>query len=46
MIYRALKLGPDSSEKGEVIAQNDNIFCQFKSKLAITHAIAIKWKEK
>ena len=26
--------------------QNYDIFCQFRSKLAITHTIAIKWKEK
>ena len=26
--------------------QNYGIFCQFTSKLAITHTIAIKWKEK
>ena len=26
--------------------QNYGIFCQFRSKLAITHTIAIKWKEK
>ena len=25
--------------------QNYGIFCQFRSKLAITHTIAIKWKE-
>ena len=31
---------------GEVIAQNYGTFCQFRSKLAITHTIAIKWKEK
>ena len=31
---------------GEVIAQNYVVFCQFRSKLAITHTIAIKWKEK
>ena len=31
---------------GEVIAQIYAIFCQFTSKLAITHTIAIKWKEK
>ena len=30
----------------QVIAQNYDIFCQFRSKLAITHSIAIKWKEK
>ena len=29
----------------EVIAQNYGIFCQFRSKLANTHTIAIKWKE-
>ena len=28
------------------IAQNYGIFCQFRSKVAITHTIAIKWKEK
>ena len=33
--------------EGEVIVQNYDVCCQFKSKLAITHiAIAIKWKEK
>ena len=26
--------------------QNYSIFCQFGSKLAITHTVAIKWKEK
>ena len=26
--------------------QDHGIFCQFKNKLAITHTIAIKWKEK
>ena len=26
--------------------QNYRTFCQFRSKLAITHTIAIKWKEK
>ena len=26
--------------------QNYGIFCQFRCKLAITHIIAIKWKEK
>ena len=26
--------------------QNYGIFCQFRSKLAITHTIAIRWKEK
>ena len=26
--------------------QNYGIFCQFRSKLAITHTIDIKWKEK
>ena len=31
---------------GEVIAQNNDIFCKFRSKLAITHNIAIKWKDK
>ena len=31
---------------GEVIAQNYGIFCQFRSILANTHAIAIKWNEK
>ena len=31
---------------GEVMAQNFSIFCQFKSKLAFTHTIAFKWKEK
>ena len=31
---------------GEVIAQNYDIFRQFRRKLAITHTIAIKWKEK
>ena len=52
------KLGPDSMETvtspsrkitvrlGEVIAQNYGIFCQFRSKLAITHTNTIKWKEK
>ena len=30
----------------EVIAQNYAIFCQFGIKLAITHTIAIRWKEK
>ena len=35
-----------SDSKIEVIAQNYDIFCQFRSKLAITHTIAIKWKEK
>ena len=25
---------------------NYGIFCQFRSKLAITHTLAIKWKEK
>ena len=29
-----------------IIAQNYGIFCQFRSKLAISHTIAIKWKEK
>ena len=29
-----------------VMAQNYGIFCQFRSKLAITHTIAIKTKEK
>ena len=28
------------------MAQNYGIFCQFRSKLAIIHTIAIKWKEK
>ena len=32
--------------KREDTAQNYRIFCQFGSKLAITHTIAIKWKEK
>ena len=32
--------------EGEVIAQSYSIFCQFISKLAITHASAIKSKEK
>ena len=39
------KLGRSDSQietNGEVIAQNYNIFCQFRSKLAITHTIAIK----
>ena len=26
--------------------QNYDIFCQFRSKLALSHTIAIKWKEK
>ena len=26
--------------------QSYSIFCQFRSKLAITYTIAIKWKEK
>ena len=26
--------------------QNYSIFCQFKSKLAFTHTMAIKWKKK
>ena len=26
--------------------QNYDIFCQFRSQLAITHTIIIKWKEK
>ena len=41
-------LGPDMENKGEVtvrlgevIAQNYSIFCQFRSKLAITHTVAI-----
>ena len=34
------------SDREKVIAQNYGIFCQFRSKLAITHTIAIKWKEK
>ena len=33
-------------KEGEVIAQNYGIFCQFRSKLAITYTVAIKWKEK
>ena len=28
------------------MAQNYDIFCQFRSRLAISQAIAIKWKEK
>ena len=28
------------------MAQNYGIFCQFRSKLAITHTVAITWKEK
>ena len=34
--------------KGEVLAENSkfDIFSQFRSKLAITHTIAITWKEK
>ena len=32
-------------EKWEVIAQNYGIFCPFRSKLAITHTIAIEWKD-
>ena len=37
--------GEVTVREGEVQAQNS--FCQFKSKLAITHiAIAIKWKER
>ena len=32
--------------QGEIIAQNYGIFCQFRSQLAISHTIAIKWKEK
>ena len=32
--------------QGEVKAQNHGIFCQFRSKLAIIHTTAIKWKEK
>ena len=31
---------------GEVISQNEGIFCEFRSKLAITHTIAIKKKIK
>ena len=28
------------------MAHNYGLFCQFRSQLAITHTIAIKWKEK
>ena len=28
------------------MAQNFGLFCQIRSKLAITHTFAIKWKEK
>ena len=28
------------------VGRNHGIFCQFRSKLAITHNIAIKWKER
>ena len=34
------------SDREKLIAQNYHIFCQFRSKLAITHTFAIKWKEK
>ena len=41
-----LKLGTDSREKWQSDREKLVIFCQFRSKLAITHTIAIKWKEK
>ena len=37
-----LKLGPNSREKSSKL----RYFYQFKSKLATTHTITIKWKEK
>ena len=40
------KLGRSDSHEEEVIVQNFGINCQFRSKLAITHTITIKWKEK
>ena len=34
------------SQIGRSYRQDYDIFCQFRSKLAITHTIAISWKEK
>ena len=35
-----------TGRQGEVIVQNHGIFCQLRSKSAITHAVAIEWKER
>ena len=40
------KLGRSDSKKGRILTQNYGIFCLFRSKLAISHTVAIKWKEK
>ena len=43
----ALTVGrSDLGRRDNKIGRNYSIFCQFRSKLAITHTIAIKWKEK
>ena len=34
------------SDREKLKRKNYKTFCQFRSKLAITHTIAIKWKEK
>ena len=44
--FLQVNLGELTVRFGEIIVQNYGIFHQFGSKLAITHTIAIKWKEK
>ena len=57
MYLPGFKLGLDSREKwllrpvilgrsDSQIGRSYSIFCQFRSKLVITHTIVIKWKEK
>ena len=47
MTYPSGKLGRSDSQIGRKYnAKLQHFFCQFRSKLAITHTIAIKWKEK
>ena len=36
----------ESNQTNKQNKQTNGIFCQFRSKLAITHTVAIKWKEK
>ena len=42
----ALAVGRSDSQIGRSYIAELWPFCQFRSKLAITHPIAIKWKEK